>query len=586
MEMVFSKMGNLTVRCCAFTTCDDAYVAKSVVSLCIVRKWNPDIDLYIVGGSFSEASKDLCKNCNISVIEADFSNFFSSRSAYPVECFYWFHASKILADYGYEFALYIDADVYCNSNVIGVLTSTKGISGASGGSIRDVFKSDVDIIERHCGPIPDVQRIQTGVVFLNLSYVLQWKLDQKAAYAFNESLKIGAPRAGDDSLMAFLMFRNPDMQVEILDASCNFIERRRYHHESQAWSSVDSELFNSIKFFHFTAASEKPWTLSMRQPTSLAHFFARKWILSAIEILSELDLEVFFPTIAEKLTDRHLKFYWWPSQNVGDLITQYLIDRFSNGLKITSISEREIKRIERFGKWASLYYRLRKREMPARYIVSTGSVVRLCGRRALVFGSGIRSSNQEAKKAKVRFVRGPLTRDSFISAGSTVSCFYGDPGLLMPQFYRPAGEKKHRLAIIPHFTEFEEISRRYQHYDGVVVIDMGNGDLEGCIDLISASEATVSSSLHGLVFSHAYRVPTRHIMFSDNVFGDGTKFRDYYLSVGLSIRTLDLRGNFDFSPDALIASADESLGDFDSTRLSDEFFVDENGLKRSILYPF
>jgi hypothetical protein len=317
----------------------------------------------------------------------------------------------------------------------------------------------------------------------------------------------------------------------------------------------------------------------------MAYCFARKWVLTAIDLFSDQDLRDHFPKISAQLSTRHLRFYWWPSKNVGDLVTKYLVERFLPG-DFAPISEKEIRRIERSSWPLSLLYGWLGKKLPAKYIVSTGSVVRLCGRRALVFGSGIRSKEQSVMPANVRFVRGPFTRDRFCAAGASVAPVFGDPGLLMPRFYNPSPGKKFRLAIIPHFTEFGEVVERYRGDDTIVVVDMGNGDLEGCIDNIVASDATVSSSLHGLVFSHAYRVPTRHVMFSDKVFGDGTKFRDYYASLGLVPRTLDLRSSGHVSLQTLIDAADEVVDDFNDYRLFDEFFIDESGLKRSTLYPF
>jgi pyruvyltransferase len=43
----------------------------------------------------------------------------------------------------------------------------------------------------------------------------------------------------------------------------------------------------------------------------------------------------------------------------------------------------------------------------------------------------------------------------------------------------------------------------------------------------------LSSTLHGLVFAHAYGKPALWLEFGDRVLGNGFKFFDYYHSIGV-----------------------------------------------------
>src|SRR5690606_5872926 len=127
----------------------------------------------------------------------------------------------------------------------------------------------------------------------------------------------------------------------------------------------------------------------------------------------------------------------------------------------------------------------------ALYAVSTGSVVRLCGDHAMVFGSGIRSADQKVQASFIRLVRGPRTRQRYIDSGYQCPPIYGDPGLLLPRYYTPGKlERRYRVGILPHFTEYKEVKRLYKDNPDVVVIDMGCGDLEDVIDLINSCDKT------------------------------------------------------------------------------------------------
>ena len=58
--------------------------------------------------------------------------------------------------------------------------------------------------------------------------------------------------------------------------------------------------------------------------------------------------------------------------------------------------------------------------------------------------------------------------------------------------------------------------------------------IETVIDRIASCDCIASSSLHGLIVSHAYGVPAVWIKFRDLPSGDDVKFHDYYLSLGLT----------------------------------------------------
>jgi len=66
----------------------------------------------------------------------------------------------------------------------------------------------------------------------------------------------------------------------------------------------------------------------------------------------------------------------------------------------------------------------------------------------------------------------------------------------------------------------------------ILVIDVCD-DVETVIDNIRKCKKTLSSSLHGIIVSHAYGINCAWIKLSNYVYGDDVKFLDYYYSLNL-----------------------------------------------------
>jgi len=86
-----------------------------------------------------------------------------------------------------------------------------------------------------------------------------------------------------------------------------------------------------------------------------------------------------------------------------------------------------------------------------------------------------------------------------------------------------------------------DYSHRNQHTkalaksNGWHYIDLVDDDPLNPAREISSCETIMSTSLHGIIGAHAYGIPAAHVTTSNtcNLWGDGTKFLDYYASVGL-----------------------------------------------------
>ncbi len=197
--------------------------------------------------------------------------------------------------------------------------------------------------------------------------------------------------------------------------------------------------------------------------------------------------------------------------NFGDALTPWLIRR------LTGLSPRFT----------------RPDEPVHKYLVA-GSVVAYAGAQSTVWGAGILARDDEpSPEAEFRCVRGPLTRDRVLRCGGTCPETYGDPALLLPHLYTPSPRERSGIGLLPHFSDLPRVAASLPQSDDVRLIDVKSG-VERVVDAVTSCELVASSSLHGLIASHAYGVPAVWIKFRDLPSGDDSKFRDYLLSAGLS----------------------------------------------------
>lgn len=136
---------------------------------------------------------------------------------------------------------------------------------------------------------------------------------------------------------------------------------------------------------------------------------------------------------------------------------------------------------------------------------------------------------------KIHAVRGPLTRQIYVENGVDCPEVYGDPALLLPLIYNPSQiEKKYKFGILAHYIDVDSewIQQQKKRNDTLFIDIMIFDDYKKFVDELNSCEVIVTSSLHGLILSHAYQIPVKRVKFSDNLTGGDFKFNDYLLSVG------------------------------------------------------
>jgi pyruvyltransferase len=168
-------------------------------------------------------------------------------------------------------------------------------------------------------------------------------------------------------------------------------------------------------------------------------------------------------------------------------------------------------------------------------IIGAGSILSSCNSNSIIWGTGFMFGNEKINKPKkILSVRGPLTRNRLLELGIQCPENYGDIALILPYFYYPEIKKQYKLGIIPHYIDKEKFNKIYINNDeNVKIIDVTES-IETVIKNILQCEMTISSSLHGIIVSHAYNVKCMWIKITDNIGGGTFKFRDYYGSLKIN----------------------------------------------------
>ena len=180
-------------------------------------------------------------------------------------------------------------------------------------------------------------------------------------------------------------------------------------------------------------------------------------------------------------------------------------------------------------------------------LLGVGSIMALSNNTE-VCGSGIISLNQKNEiPKKIHWVRGPMTRDILLKEFNrkkiklNIPKIYGDAALLLPFIIKSTVSKKYRVGFIPHYIDRETNLAKKIINLGAHFIDIYDyNSYQSFIDEINSCHYIISSSLHGIIISDAYNIPSYHVVLSNKVIGGKFKFMDYYSSVGREYNTINL----------------------------------------------
>lgn len=231
-----------------------------------------------------------------------------------------------------------------------------------------------------------------------------------------------------------------------------------------------------------------------------------------------------------------IKLVYWDAPNLGDLLSPYIVHKLSG---------KEILHKNGYRGFTLLLKRLfvyllklqivRIRELLFPYeknIIGIGSIIGLGNRYSLIWGSGFMSEKEKFNGGTILAVRGEYTSKKLEEMGYEKCRILGDPALLLPLCFSPIIQKKYKIGIIPHWSETDFFIERYSK--DYKIVDMRTRKVEDTIKEILSCKYILSTSLHGIIISHAYGIPALWIKHR-TIHADDFKFKDYFTSVHIAV---------------------------------------------------
>jgi pyruvyltransferase len=169
-----------------------------------------------------------------------------------------------------------------------------------------------------------------------------------------------------------------------------------------------------------------------------------------------------------------------------------------------------------------------------RYVLGVGSILQYYkANGAIIWGTGIVNQKDTVENFEFRAVRGKYTRNKLLSLGYNAPEIYGDPAILLPIIYKPSMCPTTIIGIIPHVIHYN-IIKSWKLSTEYKIIDLRTSNIEKVINDICSCKLILSSSLHGLIVSHAYGIEAIWCSLPEiPLIGDNVKFLDYFSSVNI-----------------------------------------------------
>lgn len=238
---------------------------------------------------------------------------------------------------------------------------------------------------------------------------------------------------------------------------------------------------------------------------------------------------------------------------IASYITTNWGDAFNTELALALFGERPV-----IADLDAVYPRIPESQFSSPIWFLIGSVLHHARTCATVWGSGLLRDTRIKHRPNVLGVRGTLTAEVMGRNGFDANLPLGDPALLlryMPAARAAAQPTRYTFGIIPHYIDanLPSVANLASRLGGrVISIRSSTASL---VAQITACEAVLSSSLHGLIAAHALGVPYAWIHFDKLPPGGTFKFHDFFSTTGRDAATLPRSMASDVCTTHTVASA-------------------------------
>lgn len=238
---------------------------------------------------------------------------------------------------------------------------------------------------------------------------------------------------------------------------------------------------------------------------------------------------------------------WCISNNFGDVLTPWLIKALTGKTPVY----------------------VEPTEYCEKYMFA-GSILNWADKNTIVWGAGLANRNDVVNvECQILAIRGSISKKRANVCGNiNIPEIYGDPALILPVILDSKISVKYEVGIIPHYVDQFPLQYASFTKDPRVKVINVFDEVETVISEVLQCRRILSSSLHGLIVADAYGIPSKWFEASNKLGGDGTKFKDHFLTVGIQpYRPAKLYEIYDRTVEQLIELIGNYKVRFDNTLL-------------------